>query len=174
MFYEFVSTERMSVYRSQLKEGRMMKKALLTAALAILFLSGCASVPMESLEQSDAAKEFSAPASDRAGLYVYRSGSFGGALKKDIWIDGECIGESAPNVFFYKEVQGDKEHTISTESEFSPNDLPVATVGGKNYFIQQYMKMGVFVGGAGLKLVDEEVGKKAIKKLKMAKTGSCS
>jgi len=36
------------------------------------------------------------------------------------------------------------------------------------------MKMGVFVGGAGLELVSEEEGKKEISKLELAKTGSCS
>ena len=32
----------------------------------------------------------------------------GKALKKDVWIDGKCIGESAPDVFFYTEVEGGK------------------------------------------------------------------
>jgi|TARA_B110000259_G_C13752937_1_gene297369 hypothetical protein len=34
--------------------------------------------------------------------------------------------------------------------------------------------MGVFVGGARLKLVSEEKGKKEISKLELAKAGSCS
>ncbi len=107
-------------------------------------------------------------------MYIYRSGSLGGALKKDIWVDGKCIGESAPNVFFYDEVQGDVEHTISTESEFSPNDLRITTVSGRNYFIRQYIKLGVFVGGAGLELVNEEEGKEEVSKLKLAVKGICS
>lgn len=140
---------------------------------SILFV-GCASVPMESAEMSDRAKSFDSPANGSAGLYIYRSGSLGGALKKDVWVDGKCIGETAPDVFFYEEVQGDTEHKISTESEFSPNDLFVNTESGKNYFVQQYIKLGVFVGGAGLELVSEESGKKAIEKLRMAKKGNCS
>lgn len=151
-----------------------MKKVIIASVMAALFLSGCASVPMETEEQSDAAKKFSSPSSENAGLYIYRSGSFGGALKKDVWVNGKCVGETAPNIFFYKEVQGNKEHKVSTESEFSPNDLLVNTEGGKNYFIQQYIKMGAFVGGAGLKLVDEENGKNAVQQLKMAKKGTCS
>lgn len=151
----------------------MYKKLLLIAFAACLF-AGCASVPMESAEQTDMAKKFNVPSEGNAGLYIYRSGSFGGALKKDVWVDGKCIGETAPNVFFYELVPGDKEHKVSTESEFSPNDLVVKTESGKNYFIQQYIKMGAFVGGAGVKLVDEEAGKEAVKKLKMAKKGNCS
>lgn len=151
-----------------------MKKILIATAVAVTFLSGCASVPMESEEQSIAAKKFSAPSNDNAGLYIYRSGSFGGALKKDVWVNGKCVGQTAPNIFFYKEVQGDKEYKVSTESEFSPNDLLVNTEVGKNYFIQQYIKMGAFVGGAGLKLVDEEKGKSTVQNLKLATKGTCS
>ncbi|MEW8296809.1 MAG: DUF2846 domain-containing protein [Candidatus Thiodiazotropha sp.] len=98
----------------------------------------------------------------------------GGSLKKDVWIDGKCIGETAPGVFFYEEVAGDASHTISTESEFSPNELVLATVSGENYFIKQYIKIGVFVGGANLEQVDEETGRKEIMELGMATKGQCS
>ncbi|WP_372741748.1 DUF2846 domain-containing protein [Neptunomonas sp.] len=84
------------------------------------------------------------------------------------------IGETAPNIFFYEEVSGDAEHKISTESEFSPNDLLLKTENGKNYFVSQYIKLGAFVGGANIELVDEEKGKAAVAKLKMAKKGQCS
>jgi hypothetical protein len=36
------------------------------------------------------------------------------------------------------------------------------------------MKMGVFVGGAGLELVSEDEGKKAISQLELATKGTCS
>ncbi|HIM40808.1 MAG TPA: DUF2846 domain-containing protein [Methylophaga aminisulfidivorans] len=152
-----------------------MKKVLFAAVLvAVTFLSGCASVPMESKENTALAKQFNTPSEGNSGLYVYRSGSFGGALKKDVWVDGDCLGETAPDMFFYKEVKGDEQHKIATESEFSPNDLLLDTETGKNYFIRQYMKIGVFVGGAGVELVDEEKGKKDISSLNMAKIGTCS
>ncbi|WP_259365615.1 DUF2846 domain-containing protein [Colwellia sp. MB02u-6] len=48
------------------------------------------------------------------------------------------------------------------------------TEKGKNYFVSQYIKMGVFVGGAGVELVDEKKGKKEISKLDMAIKGTCS
>lgn len=152
----------------------MVKKVFLAIMAAAALLAGCATVPTQSKEQTNIAKMFNQPSQGNAGLYIYRSGSFGGALKKDVWVEGKCIGETAPNVFFYEEVTGNQEYKISTESEFSPNDLLVKTESGKNYFIKQYIKMGVFVGGAGLKLVDEETGKKEVEKLKMATKGSCS
>ena len=151
----------------------MYKNLALIVLVSSLF-TGCASVPMGSVEKSDMAKQFNQPSSGNAGLYIYRSGSLGGALKKDIWVDEKCIGESAPNVFFYEEVKGDVEHKMSTESEFSPNDLLVKTESGKNYFVRQYIKMGVFVGGAGLELVDEDKGKAEVAKLQLANNGNCS
>lgn len=93
----------------------------------------------------------------------------GGAIKKDIWIDGECLGESARGVFFYKDVQGNREHVISTESEFSPNHLKLQTESG-----QQYIKPGVLVGGANLKQVDRSVGEKAVSEYELAQSGKCS
>jgi hypothetical protein len=151
-----------------------MYKKIALFTIATVFLAGCSSVPMESDAAANLAKEFNPPSANNAGLYLYRD-SFGGkALKKDILVDDKCIGETADAVFFYEEVAGDEEHKISTESEFSPNDLLLFVESGKNYFIRQYMKMGVFVGGANLESVPEEQGKAAVKPLGMAKKGTCS
>lgn len=151
-----------------------MKNLLLAIAVVTSLLSGCASVPMESKEVSSSAKMFEQPTEGNAGLYIYRSGGVGGALKKDIWINDKCIGETAPNVFFYEVVKGGEEYKLSTESEFSPNDLLLKIESGQNYFVKQSIKIGVFVGGAKLKVVDEEKGKKAISKLELAIKGNCS
>jgi hypothetical protein len=150
-----------------------MQKKFSFAVVVMSLLSGCASVTMESKDKSDTAKKFAAPAADKAGLYIYRTGFVGGALKKDVWIDGACVGETAPDVFFYEEVPGG-EHKVSTESEFSPNDLVLKVEGGQNYFIRQYIKLGVFVGGAGLEVVDGVKGKEEVAQLALATKGNCS
>ena len=150
-------------------------KIISLAAIAVSFLvTGCASVNMASKEESTKAKQFAAPSADNAGLYVYRNSFVGKALKKDIWIDGKCLGESAPDVFFYTEVKGGQTVKISTESEFSPNDLALTVDSGKNYFLRQYIKMGVFVGGAGVEQVTEQQGQTDIASLEMAQAGNCS
>ena len=143
------------------------------AALAAL-MTGCASVNMESKEASDKAKTFATPTEGNAGLYVYRDSFVGKALKKDIWVDGRCLGESAPDVFFQTEVKGGMEHEISTESEFSPNKLSLMFEAGKNYFIRQYIKIGALVGGADLEVIPEEQGRAAVSKLNLATPGKCS
>lgn len=142
-------------------------------AISAFILAGCASVNMSSPEESDRAKQFAAPNAGNSGLYVYRNSFVGKALKKDIWIDGKCLGESANNVFFYAQVEGGKKHKIETESEFSPNALEVFMESGKNYFVRQFIKIGAFVGGADLEQIPEEQGKADVAKLDLAQPGTC-
>lgn len=154
----------------------MSKRFFPVAAIsmcAILF-TGCASVPMVKGTESSQAKAFGPPPEGKAGLYIYRDSGIGAALKKDIWVDGECIGESAPKVFFHTTVAGDATHKISTESEFSPNDIELFTKSGVNYFVRQAIKLGVFVGGARLEVVDAGKGEAAVRKLGEAVGGTCS
>lgn len=151
-----------------------MKIVTLLVIAASFLVTGCASVGMAPKDDSAKAKQFNIPAANNAGLYVYRSSFVGKAQKKDIYIDGKCLGESANDVFFYKELEGGKTHKISTESEFSDNAISLQFDSGKNYYVRQYLKMGVFVGGAGVELVSEQQGKADIAKLNMAKNGTCN
>ena len=151
-----------------------MKIVSAVTLTATILISGCASVDMAPKAESAKAKEFKPPSQGNAGVYIYRDSFVGKALKKDVWIDGKCIGETAPDVFFYTEVEGGKNHKVDTESEFSPNTLELMFENGKKYFIRQFIKMGVFVGGAGLEPISEEQGKIDVAKLEMAKPGKCS
>ena len=73
-----------------------MYKKLALMALASSFFVGCASVPMEANDKSEKAKLFNAPSDGTSGIYVFRKDTpVGAALKKDVWIDGKCIGETA-------------------------------------------------------------------------------
>lgn len=154
----------------------LKKVALLSSVLGALLLAGCASVPMESAQENAKLKSFPAPQSNMAGLYIYRDSFVGKALKKNVYVDSECVGETADRTFFYKQVAGGKNHEVSTESEFSDNKLSIFTEPGKNYFVRQYIKMGVFVGGANLETVSEDEGKRVIGKedVQLAKSGTCS
>jgi len=107
------------------------------------------------------------PPQESAGLYFYRNSTFGGALKKTVFVDGDFVGETAPMTYFYVDVKPGV-HVLSTESEFSNNDLELNTKGGRNYFVRQYIKFGVFVGGANLELVSEEEGKQGVLECKLA------
>ena len=78
------------------------------------------------------------------------------------------MGETANKTYFYKEI-APGEHQISTESEFSDNAITFQAEGGKNYFARQYIKMGVFVGGANLQMVSEQEGMEEVLKCRLAK-----
>lgn len=132
---------------------------MIAATLAVM--TGCASVPMASQERDAASKTFKVPASGMAGVYIYRSSFVGKGLKKAIMIDDAMIGTTANKVYFHREVKPG-EHTLSTESEFGDNILKFNAAEGKNYYFQQYIKMGVFSGGSGLQAVSEEEGKQAV------------
>lgn len=146
----------------------MLRKIItLLAVLSSMLVYGCASVPMAGADADQAKKTFSAPTEGKAGLYIYRNSILGSALKKTITVDGNIIGESAPNTYFYKELEPGK-HEIATESEFSDNTLSMELQKGINYFVHQYIKIGAFVGGAGLKEVTAEEGKKGVLECKLA------
>jgi hypothetical protein len=171
-----LSGERKSLmfHIQKIREKISMLKSIAVATLTAVLFTGCASVKMESKEASQKAKEFGQPSAGQSGLYIYRDSFVGKALKKDIWVDGKCVGESAPDVFFRTEVEGNQNHTVATESEFSPNTVSLFTEAGRNYFVRQYIKLGAFVGGADLEIIPEEQGKAAVAKLDMATPGTCS
>ena len=147
-----------------------MVKKLLMLSIFILSLCfvGCASVPMASLEQDNALKKFNPPQKEQSAIYIYRDSGVGAALKKTVYMDTKAIGESAEDVYFYV-LTNPGNHELSTESEFSDNALSIQTEGGKNYFIEQYIKLGLFAGGANLRIVDEEEGKEEVLKCNLAK-----
>ena len=145
----------------------MNTKLIAAAAVVALALSGCASVPMATEAEDAAAKSFAPPPADKAGLYIYRNPSLGGALKKTVYIDGEAIGETGPKTYFYTLVEPG-ERKLSTESEFGENGLVLQAEAGKNHYVRQAIKLGVLVGGAKLELMDEETGQAGVRSCKRA------
>lgn len=147
----------------------MLRIKLLLLGVLGLFLVGCANVPMESAEKDQQLKTFPAPPEGQAAVYIYRDSWVGKALKKNITVNGKVLGPTANKVFFYEVIMPGST-LVQTESEFSDNTLEFDAVEGMNYFVRQYIKMGVFVGGAGLELVDEARGQKHVLGTKLAKS----
>ena len=152
----------------------MLKKIGMLVLFSTL-AAGCASVPLETAQINKVAKQFDPPSDGKAGLYIYRNTFYGGAAHTDVMVDGYCIGSSAPYVFLYEEVEGDKSYKVSTkfpweESPDPDNDLLIKVKSGMNYFFQQYLRM---IGGTGVDLVDEEQGKEEVSKLDMAAKVGC-
>ena len=147
----------------------MFKKSMMcAAALSVALLSGCASVPMESSEKDQELKAFPAPPQNQAGLYIFRDSAMGPALKTTVKLNDQVIGETAINTYFYRPI-APGQHVLATESEFSDNTLNLSAEAGKNYYVRQYIKIGVFVGGANLEQVPEAEGQKAVISTKLAR-----
>ena len=87
---------------------------------ATLVVSGCATVDMEPPSSSAKTKEFNAPTQGKAGLYIYRDSLMGKMLKKDLWINGKCLGESGPDVFFTPKLMAEE----STRLKPNPSSRP--------------------------------------------------
>lgn len=146
----------------------MKKLMLLSAVLSVALLSGCASVPMESADKDQELKQFPAPAANQAGLYIFRDSSMGASLKKAVKVDGQVIGETAPKTYFYRTLTPGS-HVLATESEFSDNTLNIEAVAGKNHYVRQSIKVGVFVGGAKLTEVSESEGQQGVRNSRLAR-----
>ena len=97
---------------------------LLATFVASFILVGCASKSNYApKELSDNAKLFNKPSDGKAGIYIYRIVSPGGQFEMDLFINDMFIASSYSNMFYYLEVDGDKEYKISTESVLSPNHI---------------------------------------------------
>ncbi len=142
-------------------------KQLFVAAVIAVNLVGCASVNMGSPQQDAAAKTFKAPA-DKAAIYVYRNESMGGAVKMDVAIDGQPVGQTAAKTYLYKEVAPGK-HTVESKAE-NTDKVEVDAKPGMLYFIWQEVKMGALYARTKLHLVSEDDGKKGVNETKLAET----
>ena len=140
-----------------------MKKLLIAAAVAVN-LVGCASVNMADAGQDAAAKQFQV-APNQAGIYVYRNESFGAAVKMDVSVDGQPVGQTVANAYIYKAVSPGK-HTISSKAE-NTETLDIDAKPGMLYFIWQEVKMGVLSARSKLHQVSEAVGKKGVQETKL-------
>jgi hypothetical protein len=79
------------------------------------------------------------------------------------------VGDTGPNTYFYVEVAPGS-HKVSTQSEFGENEVVLEAVAEQNHYIRQYIKMGLMVGGAELKIVDSAKGQKGVLSCKLARS----
>jgi hypothetical protein len=144
-------------------------KKLLAAIAFVLALSGCASVPMGDAGQDAALKTFKV-APDRAGIYIYRNESMGGAIRMDVTIDGVTLGQTAARTYLYTEVSPGF-HTIVSKAE-NDDTIGVEVKPGTLTYVWQEVKMGALYARTKLHLVDEAQGRKGVQESKLAMSTS--
>jgi Protein of unknown function (DUF2846) len=138
---------------------------VVAALVLCLAIFGCASVPMGDPIQDAALKTFKVPA-DKAGIYVYRNETLGAAVKIDVIIDGQNIGETATNTYFYREVTPGK-HSVVSKAE-NTDSVEVDLKPGTLAFIWQEVKMGLLFARTKLHVVSEQEGRKGVMETKLA------
>lgn len=145
----------------------MLKKLIVSLSLAgAVLLTGCASVPMATPEQDSKAKQFST-ASDKANIYIYRNETMGSAVKMPLLLDGVSVGDTVAKTYILKQVSPGTHNIVSkTENDATLN---LDAQAGKNYYVWQEVKMGVWAARSELHEVDASKGQKAIKECKLIK-----
>lgn len=143
------------------KNPLFLYAGLLLAAV----ISGCASVPMASLDEDARAKTF-AVREGKSNIYVYRNESFGGAIPLTVALDGKVAGQTGPQTYFLFEVEPGP-HEVSSIAE-NTSTLRLDTAAGKSYYVWQEVKMGMWMARSQLQQVDEAAGKKGVAECKRA------
>lgn len=146
----------------------MKKNGLFGLLLAMLVLvTGCASVPMASLDDDAKAKAFSVKP-DKSSIYVYRNETFGSAITMTVALDGKVAGQSGPQTYFLWEVEPGN-HEVASHTE-NVSTLKLTTEAGKAYYVWQEVKMGMWMARSLLQQVDEETGRKGVLECKRAQS----
>ena len=149
-----------------------MKPVIAVLFLAlVIFVSGCASVPMADLELDAKAKEF-VPAPSKASIYIYRNETFGAAISMAVTVNGLMLGQTAAKSYFLINVPPGS-YVIESQAE-GVSKLPLSVVYGKNYFVWQEVKMGIFYAGSMLQQVTEDVGRVGVMESKLIATAAVS
>jgi hypothetical protein len=144
-----------------------MRKALLIVITAT-FLASCATVPQGDPTLDAKLKTFAPPPATKAGIYIYRPGGIGTAVKRSLFIDDVRIGDSAPNFYYHRYVEPGV-RTVTTNSEMGQNKAVVNAQGGENYYFKAYMTMGLITAGSDIVQVGSEEGQEGVLNSKLAK-----
>jgi hypothetical protein len=83
-------------------------------------------------------------------------------------LDGKLIADTSAYSFMVLNVPAGKHTVVSMTENDSP--LQINADAGKNYFVWQEVKMGVFGARSALHLVDDDIGKKGVAECKLIQT----
>lgn len=145
-----------------MKVATKIQYAAITFLLALI--AGCASMPMAPPEQDSQAKRFEVPP-DRARIYLYRNEVLGAAIPLSVSFDGQLAGQTGSRTFFVWEVSPGPHQLVSLAENVS--SLIIDAESGKNYFVWQEMKMGLFMARTQLQQVDVATGQAAVRECRL-------
>lgn len=130
---------------------------LLTGAL--FFLVGCAAPMKASPEKDSVAKSF-VPARNKSSLYIFRNENYGGAVGMPVSINGTEIGETAAKTFFRLDLEPG--YYLVTSTAENTSELALTLTEGRNHFVWQEVRMGIWKARTALSQVDEKTGRDGV------------
>lgn len=133
-------------------------RVLLIPVLALL-LAACASGP----KYSEVASGFAELDPAQGRIYVYRPSSFGAAVRPDVRLNGEVVGEAISHGFFFVD-RAPGDYTISTSTEVD-RSLSFILNAGQTRYVRLGISIGFVVGHVFPELVESSQGEEEIQKL---------
>jgi hypothetical protein len=136
-----------------------MKKVIfiITTFLFASLLVSCATGPKFSTMQID----MTSKNPEMGRIFFYRTTSLGAALRPDVLLNNEKIGESIAKGFFYIDRPAG-EYTVVTSTEVT-RKVSFVLEKGQTRYIKFNVSMGFFVGHVYGELVDESVALEELK-----------
>jgi hypothetical protein len=135
--------------------------------LMTVLLAGCASVPMAPADADSLAKAF-ATRPDKSTVYVYRNERYGGAARMTVSLDGRVAGQTGPRAYFVWDVDPGT-HEIVSQAE-NTDTVTITTQDGKDYYISQEAKAGLWGARTRLHIVTDDVGRNAVAECRLAQS----
>jgi len=132
--------------------------------LAVLILGACAS----GAKFSDTSPSLTPASGETGRIFFYRPSSLGAAIKPDVRLNDEVVGEAvAQGYFFVDRPPGEYKVTTSTEVERS---LSLVLEKNQTRYVRLAVTMGFLVGHVTPTLVDAETALKELPKTKAVAT----
>jgi hypothetical protein len=145
--------------------SKRYREILIVSGL-ILFLMGCASVPMAPQEMDVAAKRFE-PSAGKANIYVTKTTFVGSGHALNLLVDGEFRGAIAHNTYFLFEVDPGT-HTVAVV-DYDIKVVTLHTKAGENYFLEVGCSYPYpFPPWGWIEPRDEEEGRETVLKTSLA------
>lgn len=135
-----------------------MKNMILILLVLSLFVA-CTSIPVADPSLDTKAKAFQADP-EGAIVYVYRNEKLGGAVRMDVLLNNQFLGETRTGYFMWLQLPPG-EYTLTSRAENS-DQIDLDVEAGEVYYVRQEANMGVTYSRIKLHLVDAATGQKGI------------
>jgi hypothetical protein len=119
-------------------------------------------------EDADSRAKTFATRPDKSTIYVYRNERYGGAARMTVSLDGRVAGHTGPRTYFVWEVDPGM-HEIVSQAE-NTDTVTITTQAGKDYYIWQEAKAGVWGARTRLHIVTDDVGRNAVAECRLAES----